>query len=98
MPLRRASHPGLAAGFALLLWSALMPAPAGAAIAAIDQLPGMPPVVDPTNLYSETTATHLSPAVAGALSRVYVPNRETDDVYVIDPSTFKVVNHFKVGI
>src|SRR5262249_42119896 len=69
-----------------------------AATAAIDQLPGMPPVVDPANLYSETTATHLSPAVAGALSRVYVPNRETADVYGIDPSAFKGVNHFKVGV
>ena len=34
----------------------------------------MPPVVDPTNLYSETAAGKLSPAVQGALPRVYVPN------------------------
>ena len=58
----------------------------------------MPPVVNPANLYSETTADKLSPAVAGALSRVYVPNRISGDVTVIDPATFKVVDTFKVGI
>lgn len=61
-------------------------------------LPGMPPVVDPTNLYSEAAAGKLSPAVAGDLPRVYVPNRLTDDVYVIDPVTLKVVDRFPVGI
>jgi hypothetical protein len=33
-------------------------------------LPGMPPVADPSNLYSEAGAGHLSPSVAGALPRV----------------------------
>jgi len=64
---------------------------------AVKPLPGMPPVMDPTDLYSETVAGRFSPAVAGALSRVYVPNRGSDDVYVINPDTFKVVDHFKVG-
>ena len=36
--------------------------------------------------------------VAGDLSRVYVPNRISGDVTVIDPATFKVVDTFKVGI
>ena len=58
----------------------------------------MPPVVDPANLYSETSATHLSPAVRNALPRVYVPNVQSDDVYVIDPATLKVVNRFRVGL
>ena len=74
----------------------------GAALAApalaLDTVPGMPPVVDPTNLYSETRAGALSPAVAGALPRVYVPNRTSNDVWVIDPATLKVVDKFKVGI
>jgi YVTN family beta-propeller protein len=60
-------------------------------------LPGMPPVVDPRNVYSETTAGKLSPATAGALQRVYVPNVKSGDVYVIDPATFQVVDHFVVG-
>ncbi|HET9668011.1 MAG TPA: hypothetical protein VFQ93_00265 [Casimicrobiaceae bacterium] len=61
-------------------------------------IPGMPPVVDPTNLYSETTPDHMSPAAREALPRVYVPNIQSDDVYVIDPATYKVVSRFRVGI
>jgi YVTN family beta-propeller protein len=68
--------------------------PAAAAIATV---PGMPPVVDPSNLYSETTARHLSPAVRDALPRVYVPNVRSDDVYVIDPVALKVVGRFRAG-
>jgi YVTN family beta-propeller protein len=73
---------------------ALAAVPAG----AVETVPGMPPVPDPANLYSETTAGKLSPAVAGALPRVYVPNRRSNDVYVIDPATRKVVDKFTVGI
>lgn len=65
---------------------------------AVDTVPGMPPVVDPTNLYSKTRAGQLSPAVSGALPRVYVPNRMSNDVYVIDPVTLKVIGRFPVGI
>jgi len=49
--------------------------------ASVATLPGMPPVVDPSNLYSETAAGKLSPAVAGDLPRVYVPNLRSNDVY-----------------
>ena len=65
---------------------------------AIETIPGMPPVVDPRNLYSETQAGRLSPAVTSALSRVYVPNLRSHDVYVIDPQARKVVDRFRVGI
>src|SRR5215831_19104402 len=58
----------------------------------------MPPVPDPANLYSETAAGKLSPAVEGALERVYVPHVQSNDVYVIDPATLKVVDKFKVGL
>ena len=57
----------------------------------------IPPVVDPHNIYSETTAGKLSPAVAGALNRVYVPNLKSGDIYVIDPATYQVVDKFNVG-
>ena len=60
-------------------------------------VPGMPPVANPANLYSEAGPNMLSLAVSGALSRVYVPNVKSNDVYVIDPATYKVVDHFKVG-
>ena len=63
----------------------------------IETVPGMPPVVDPVNLYSETRSDNLSPVAAKALPRIYVPNLKSNDVYVIDPAAFKVVDHFKVG-
>ena len=78
----------------LCLWSGVAEAQSGPK--PIETVPGMPPVVDPSNLYSETRA--LSPAVAGALSRVYVPNRQGNDVWVIDPAAMKVVDKFPVGI
>ena len=65
---------------------------------AVETVPGMPPVVDAANLYSETRPDKLSPAVAQALPRVYVPNLKSNDVYVIDPVTLKVVDRFRVGI
>src|SRR5690242_18052438 len=58
----------------------------------------MPPVVDPSNLYSETSSDHMSAAVRDALPRIYVPNVQSDDVYVIDPATLKVVDRFRVGL
>ncbi|MDE2004803.1 MAG: YncE family protein [Betaproteobacteria bacterium] len=63
----------------------------------IDTVPGMPPVVDPSNLYSEAGAGDLADAVKTALPRVYVPNVRSDDVYVIDPATDRVVDRFPVG-
>jgi len=65
---------------------------------AVETVPGMPPVVDPRNLYSEAGAGKLASAAAGALSRVYVPNLKSNDVYVIDPATRKVVDRFRVGV
>jgi YVTN family beta-propeller protein len=58
----------------------------------------MPPVVDRNNLYSEAGAGKFSPTVADALPRVYVPNLQSNDVYVIDPATMKVIDKFKVGV
>ena len=69
--------------------------PVSAALAG--GLPGMPPVVDPSNLYSETATGHMNPATSGALARVYVPEHGGDSVSVIDPATMTVVDHFKVG-
>jgi YVTN family beta-propeller protein len=70
----------------------------GAAPAVVNVVPGMAPVADPSNLYGETVAGKLGPAVAGALERVYVPNRAANTVSVIDPATLKVVDTFKVGV
>ena len=65
---------------------------------AVETIPGMPPVPDPSNLYSETRPDKLSPAVANALPRIYVPNRQGNDVSVIDPATMKVIDRFPVGV
>ena len=51
----------------------------------------------PVNIYAHTGAGQLSPAVAGALDRIYVPNINSRDVYVIDPATLTVVDHYGVG-
>jgi YVTN family beta-propeller protein len=80
---------------ALLLGSSL--AGAAAQAPAIQTVAGMPSVVDARNVYSEAGPGKISAATAGALSRVYVPNVKSGDVYVIDPATFTVVDHYKVG-
>ena len=72
--------------------------PANGIPRGIQTLPGMPPVIDPNNVYSETRPEKLSTVVAKHLARVYVPNRSSNDVWVIDPTTDKVVNKFRVGI
>src|SRR6185295_159489 len=70
----------------------------GAAIAAqTGDLPGMPPLVDKNDVYAGARAGNVSPAVKGFPDRVYVPNSDSNTVDVIDPHTFKVVNHFDVG-
>jgi len=76
-----------------------VPATAQPAVpAGVATVPGMPPVIDASNLYSETTPTHLSAAVRNALARVYVPHIQSNDVYVIDPATLKIVDRFRVGV
>ena len=60
-------------------------------------LPGMPPVLEPHDVYSETRAGKLSPIVQGFPSRVYVPNSGSNTVDVIDPETYRIIDHFSVG-
>jgi YVTN family beta-propeller protein len=65
--------------------------------AEVETVPGMPAVIDPANLYSEAGAGKLSPAVMAALTRIYVPNVRSNDVYVIDPEKLQVIDRYKVG-
>ena len=67
------------------------------AASSVNTVAGMPPVVNPANIYSESGLGHVSPEVAKDLARIYVPNLRSNDVYVIDPATYKVVDKFKVG-
>jgi YVTN family beta-propeller protein len=93
----------LSAVAGLLVLSALVsvvsaasnPTPAPKAV--VTTVRGMPPVLDPDNLYSETKVNQLAPAVKGDLERIYVPNLRSNSVSVIDPKTLKVVDSFKVG-
>jgi YVTN family beta-propeller protein len=59
--------------------------------------PPAPPPPAAVNIYSQIGASHLGWAVVAALPRVYVPNHSANTVSVIDPSTLKVVDTFKVG-
>ena len=58
-------------------------------------LEGMPPVLNPNNIYAADTADNLSDEVKNDLRRVYVPNYRSATVSVIDPATFKVVKTIK---
>ncbi|CDX14451.1 conserved exported hypothetical protein [Mesorhizobium sp. ORS 3324] len=77
-----------------LLLVAMLPARALADTCPEDCSDPPPP---PVNVYRQTTASHMSPATAGALPRVYVPNRSSNSVSVIDPTTLKEVDRFPVG-
>jgi len=97
------SYPSIVLSFAfaaltLLPCAAQPAAPPSGPAATVATIPGMPPVADPANLYGETSSEHVSAAVHDALPRVYVPNVQSDDVYVIDPATLKVVDRFRVGL
>ena len=88
----------LCLGAAALPFSVGGDVPSSPSASAMVTVPGMPPVPDPDNLYSEAGAGKLSPAVSGALPRIYVPNVQSNDVYVIDPAKMKVVDRFRVGV
>jgi YVTN family beta-propeller protein len=79
--------------FGLLIWSTASIGGSG----PINVLPGMPSVVDPQNIYSETRPGDLSSSVRGFPNLVYVPNSGSNTVDVIDPHTFQVVRHFQTG-
>lgn len=64
---------------------------------AVDGLPGMPPVLDPTDVYAADRPGRLSPVVKDFPSRVYVPNTNSDTVTVIDPKTYKILETIPVG-
>jgi YVTN family beta-propeller protein len=54
--------------------------------------------VTPPNIYQAVQNHRLNPLLKEDLERVYVPNLRSNDVYVIDPTTLKVIDRFKVGI
>jgi YVTN family beta-propeller protein len=60
-------------------------------------LPGMPPVLNPNDIYAADHPGMLSSLVKRFPDRIYVPNSGDNTVDVIDPATFKVIDHFSVG-
>ncbi|MER7044189.1 YncE family protein [Streptomyces jumonjinensis] len=68
----------------------VQPVPAG--------LPGMPPVLDPKDIYAADRPGQLSPVVRKFPSRVYVPNTNDNTVSVIDPKTYEIVETIEVGV
>lgn len=60
-------------------------------------LPGMPPVLDPKDVYAADRPNKLSPVVKDFPSRVYVPNTESDTVSVIDPKSYEIIETIRVG-
>lgn len=81
---------------ALLLLASL---PLAGQIPKDDALPGMPPVLNQSDIYSEDHAGKLSSVVKNFPARIYVPNSsmKSNSVDIIDPATFKIVEHFDVG-
>jgi YVTN family beta-propeller protein len=73
-------------------------------VSTLSQLrPATPAITSPAqkhtlavgNVYAHDRV--LSGAAVHALPRIYVPNSESNTVDVIDPRTFKIVEHFAVG-
>jgi len=62
-----------------------------------DALPGMPPPLDPHDLYAADRPGLLAPLLAGVTPRIYVPNSDGHTVSEIDPATYKVARTFNVG-
>jgi YVTN family beta-propeller protein len=58
-------------------------------------LEGMPPILDPNNIYAADSPNNLSEVVKKMPELVYVPNLKSATVSVIDPKTYKVIKTIK---
>jgi YVTN family beta-propeller protein len=74
-----------------------LPAPEPSKTTATTLLPGMPPPIDPADVYAADRPGNIAAGAAHAQSRVYVPNFGSDTLSVIDPRTFKVVRTVPAG-
>src|SRR3954454_8294467 len=57
----------------------------------------VPALLSKSNVYAADVANRLSPKVRKFRPLIYVPNSLSNTVDEIDPRTYKVVRHFKVG-
>ena len=53
--------------------------------------------IDLTNVYAHDGVNKIAPAARSAKQLIYVPNSKSDTVDVINPHTYKIVDHFAVG-
>ena len=96
-----------AAVVAAVVWNA-PPAQSTAAAVPADTQPARmlpPPDVQPTslpapafNVYANTMSGAVPCPLCDIPERVYVPNSTANTVDVIDPNTFKVIDHYPVGL
>ena len=84
----------VSARVALALALAAVPATTGT---QSSDLPGMPPLLDQRDIYVGIRPGPLHPAIKDFPARIYVPNSGDNTVDVIDPATFKIIDHFDVG-
>jgi YVTN family beta-propeller protein len=89
--------------FALLLPAACAKSPHkdtasdAAPLASGSARPSASPSPTELNVYADAASNKLRADVKADRALVYVPNTLSDDVYVIDPVTYKVVDHFYGG-
>lgn len=57
----------------------------------------MPPVIDPTNIYSEATSGKMAPITEGKPHYVYVPSNDDGSITVIDQNTLEIVDKYRTG-
>jgi YVTN family beta-propeller protein len=60
-------------------------------------LAGMPPLLNPHDVYAADRPSQLSPVVRRDRPLIYVPNSLSNTVTVIDPKTYKVIGTHPVG-
>ncbi len=72
-------------------------APSARAKSPSNRLPGMPPLLSPTDVYAADRPGLFSPVVRQHRALVYVPNTLDNTVSVIDQQTMKVIDTFPVG-
>ncbi len=72
---------------------------AAGAVTTITELVAARTIVHQTasNVYEHAGAGMLTGEARSAVARIYVPNSDSNTVDVIDPATFKVIDHFAVG-
>ena len=61
-------------------------------------LPGMPALLNPNDVYAADRPGALSPVVRHDRPLIYVPNSMSNTVSVIDPKTYKVIATHQVGV